>query len=119
MPNRNLSNDELKQASELLGSIRQELKTLAGNDRELLFAYRRKIYKELSYDERGKPNDRSKLKACKLREQEGLCPECGEPLPEKYAELDRKSAADGYTVENTELIHGECHRRRQAVQSYT
>jgi hypothetical protein len=37
----------------------------------LLFAYRRKIVKELGYDERGKPGVRAKLKALKWGQQGG------------------------------------------------
>jgi UTP:GlnB (protein PII) uridylyltransferase len=65
MPNRNLSADELKRANELLADIRARLISLAGADPLLLFAYRRKIAKELGYDERGKPGSRGKLKALK------------------------------------------------------
>jgi len=62
--------------------------------------------------------ERNKLKALKFGEQGGICPECGNQLPEKFAELDRKNAIDGYTAENTELIHGECHRKRQAARGW-
>ena len=55
MPNRNLSAEELKKANELLADVRKRLKDLAMGDPLLLFAYRRKIAKELGYDERGKP----------------------------------------------------------------
>jgi hypothetical protein len=63
MPNRNLTPDELKEANVLLAEIRERLVALAGDDRALLFAYRRKVTKELGYDERSKPGVRSKLKA--------------------------------------------------------
>ncbi len=119
MANRNLTSEELKKANDLLSRIRDQLKTLAGDDPGLLFAYRRKIVKELGYDERGKPLHRMKLKALKWGEQHGICPECGKPLPEKYAVLDRKNAADGYTAANTELIHAECDQKRQAAKRYT
>jgi len=56
----------------------------------LRFAYRRKIMKELGYDERGKPGERAKLKALKWGQQSGKCAHCGEELPIKYSELDRK-----------------------------
>jgi hypothetical protein len=118
MANRNLTPDELAKANALLNTIREQLKALAGGDAELLFAYRRKISKELTYDERGKPGDRGKLKARKFGEQGGLCAECGQSLPEKYAELDRKVASAGYTPENTELVHAACHQKRQAAKGY-
>ena len=40
-------------------------------------------------------------------------------MPVAYSELDRKNAADGYTVENTELVHANCHQARQAAKRYT
>jgi hypothetical protein len=85
----------------------------------LLFAYRRKIIKELGYDERGKPVARAKLKALKWELQNRKCAQCGGELPLKYSELDRKEAAAGYTVENTELVHAKCHQERQAQKGYT
>jgi hypothetical protein len=47
MPNRNLTPDELELARTPLNDIRGRLSALAGGDEELLFAYRRKIAKEL------------------------------------------------------------------------
>jgi hypothetical protein len=119
VPNRNLDSDELKRVSELLALIRERLTNLAAGDPLLLFAYRRKIVKELGYDERGKPGTRSKLKALKWGQQQGKCAHCGEELPQKYSELDRKDAATGYTAENTELVHAACHQARQADKRYT
>ena len=39
-------------------------------------------------------------------------------LPLRYSELDRKNAADGYTIENTELVHAKRHQERQAEKGY-
>jgi hypothetical protein len=61
----------------------------------LLFAYRRKIAKELGYDERGKLGTRKQLKALKWRQQQGKCAHCQQGLPLSYSELDRKNAEDG------------------------
>ncbi len=118
MPNRNLSPDELKHANELLADIRARLTSLAAGDPLLLFAYRRKIAKELGYDERGKPGARKQLKALKWGQQQGKCAHCQRDLPLTYSELDRKNAANGYTAENTELVHAECHQERQAAKGY-
>lgn len=119
MPNRNLTADELGHANKLLAEIRERLVGLAGDDPNLLFAYRRKVAKELGYDERGKPGDRGKIKALKWGQQQGKCAHCGDDLPLKYSELDRRKAADGYTAENTELVHAKCHQERQAAKGYT
>jgi hypothetical protein len=118
MPNRNLKPDELKRANELLVDIRARLTQLAAGDPLLLFAYRRKIAKELGYDERGKPATRKQLKALKWGQQQGKCAHCKRELPLSYSELDRKNAADGYTDANTDLVHAKCHQERQAVKRY-
>jgi len=119
MANRNLTSNELILANGLLAEIRTRLATLAENDPSLLFAYRRKIAKELVYDERGKPGQRNKVKAIKWGLQSGKCAHCGKDLALKYSELDRKNAEDGYTAENTELVHAECHYARQALNNYS
>lgn len=118
MANRNLNPDELKVANALLKDIRERLIVLSAGDPFLLFAYRRKVVKELGYDERSKPGARGKLKALKWGEQQGKCAECGKVLPLKYSELDRSNAVDGYTLENTELVHAECHQKRQEAKGY-
>ena len=95
VPNRNLKPDELAAANALLDEIRSRLDSLAGGDAELRFAYNRKLFKELSYDERSRPMVRRKLKIDKRAEQGGNGAICHRPLPEKYAVLDRLSAPAG------------------------
>jgi UTP:GlnB (protein PII) uridylyltransferase len=119
MANRQLNAEELVRANELLAEIRQRLNALAGEDSLLLFAYRRKVAKELGYDERSKPGNRRKLKALKWGLQQKKCAHCGEEMPLAYSELDRKVAALGYVEENVELVHAKCHYARQAAKNYT
>lgn len=119
MPNRRLTPEELVLANDLLAEIRTRLDGLSGGDRDLLFAYRRKIYKELIYDERDKPMVRRRLKKEKHREQGGICPACGEALPDTYTVLDRLNAVDGYTTANTRLIHQACDIKIQQERGYT
>ena len=118
MTNRQLSKGELEKANELLDEIRVRLWKLANDDEELLLAYRRKVYKELTFDERGKPAHRRRLKQRKRKEQGSLCVVCGEPLPEKNAVLDRYKAIDGYTEDNTRLIHQDCDVEIQSSRNY-
>lgn len=118
MPNRQLSAEELVTARALLHEIRQRLTTLSNGDKDLLFAFRRKIYKELGYDERSKPMARRALKTKKWKEQRGLCALCNHELPENYTVLDRFNAVDGYTAENTRLIHQECDVTHQKSKGY-
>lgn len=118
MPNRRLTAEELAQANALLNEVRQRLSVLAGDDPSLLFALRRKISKELTYDERSKPVIRRRLKAIKRRSQGGLCAECQQPLPESYVVLDRLTAAGGYTEENTRLLCEACDRSVQKRRAY-
>jgi hypothetical protein len=62
---------------------------------------------------------RRKIKIQKHDDQHGKCAHCNEDMTIQYSELDRKNAADGYTVENTELVHAKCHQARQAAKRYT
>jgi hypothetical protein len=119
MPNPRLTPDQLGIARSLLDEIRARLIDLSGGEKELLFAYRRKVYKELMHDERSKPMVRRRLKQIKMKEQGGLCPICKGPLPEKGAVLDRARAVEGYTPENTRLIHAACDEAHQAAKGYT
>ena len=118
MPNRRLTQNELSSARELLGEIRERLALLSDGDPELLFAFRRKLFKELTYDERSSPMVRRKVKAAKRLEQRGLCVVCQQSLPDKYAVLDRLVASAGYTVENTRLIHQDCDIQAQVSRGY-
>jgi len=119
MANRQLTLDELNRANQLLKSIRTRLVRLSQDDPTLLWAYRRKIYKELMHDERGKPMLRRQLKKLKRAEQKGNCPICKKRLPEKYAVLDRLNAMLGYTQSNTRLIHAHCDVAVQSTRRYT
>jgi hypothetical protein len=118
MPNRNLTPAELLRANALLADIHARLIDLAGGDALLLFAYRRKIAKELVYDERGKPIFRKALKARKMGEQVGICAVCSNPLPAKYTVLDRFNAHAGYTPENTRLICAACDLKTQTERGF-
>jgi ribosomal protein L44E len=118
MANRVLDPDELALADQLLREVRGKLEKLSGGDPELLFAFRRKVAKELTYDERSKPAARKKLKAQKRVEQKGRCALCKKALPESYNVLDRYVASAGYTKENTRLICQRCDTKTQASRGY-
>ena len=118
MPNPLLTPNQLLQAQQILSDVRHLLSVASAGDPELLFALRRKVQKELMHDERNKPAHRNRIKRLKRIEQHGCCPVCGGELPEKYAVLDRFNALEGYTVENTRLIHQECDTRLQAEKGY-
>jgi hypothetical protein len=91
----------------------------AHGDQDLLFALRRKIAKELTYDERSKPMARRALKRKMRALQNGLCPLCKDELPERYCVLDRFNAADGYVAENVRLICETCDRRVQEERGFS
>jgi hypothetical protein len=119
MPNRQLTAAELESLFRpLIAEVRGKLQTLSGDDRELLWALRRKLAKQLTYDERSRPGDRRALKAYKRGEQKSLCALCNEPLPEKYATLDRFEAMLGYTRKNTRLICQSCDIKLQEQRGY-
>ena len=89
-------------------------------DADNLWALRRKMFKTLSYQERGTPVHRRRLKRQKYAEQNGSCAICSEALPinGRYGELDRLKAEDGYTKENTRLVHNGCHTDDQEKKGY-
>lgn len=119
MPNPQLSPQQREQLfAPLFAYVRQELDRLAGGDPKLLWALRRKLAKELVYLERGKPSQRKRLKDRKYVEQVAFCAICGDILPFKDIDLDRKEAFLGYTAENTRLVHRKCHREEQAKKKY-
>lgn len=119
MPNPRLTDEQRASANELLEIIAQELEARSQGDKAVHWAMRRRITKELMHQERGTPAHRNKIKRLKREEQRNICPLCGEELPDKYCVLDRFEAIEGYTVENTRLIHQKCDRVVQADKGYT
>jgi hypothetical protein len=119
-----MTNSELVAAKDILNQVRQRITETANGDLVFTFALRRYIYKYLSYDERGTPAERTKIKLAKIKEQREMCadPEC--PVPGRKIsksdepELDRIDPVKGYTMENTVLLHHECHRRAQDRNGY-
>lgn len=120
VPTRKLTDEERTRVQPLLEQIRAALKDLSAGDSELLFAYRRKIAKELSYDERSKPSQRKSLKRRKLIAQDGKCALCGGALPPGGlgAVLDRLNAMDGYTDANTRLLCRDCDLKTQRERAF-
>lgn len=119
VPNRQLSPSERESLfGPLIAEVRSRLLALSGGDDDLHWALRRKLAKELSYDERSKPMQRRALKVRKRRDQNDLCPACGELLPATGAVLDRLQAMAGYTAENTRLICQTCDTRVQGERRY-
>lgn len=113
MPTRLLSESEKKKVGKLIDLVRSKLTALSNSDPHLLFAYRRKLYKELTYDERGRPMYRRKLKTQKWEEQGRKCAACHRKMPLKDFELDRIEAMAGYTLQNVRVVHHRCHRKEQ------
>ena len=120
MPNRQLSKTELKDLFQPLHElVTARLKELSGNNDQLLWALRRKLAKTLSYDERGTPMHRRRIKSLKRVEQQGLCAVCREPLPARDSILDRLEAMHGYTLENTRLLCRSCDFKIQSERKFS
>jgi len=116
---RQLNNQEREIAKEILDRIRELITKATQEDSELAFALRRYICRQLTFDEKGKPAQRKKLKYSKLLKQGGKCAECGKQFLEgEEPELDRFDAMKGYTDENTRLVCHECHRQMQAKRGF-
>jgi hypothetical protein len=92
--NRRLTAEELLAARALHKRIRARLVQLSGSDQELMWALRRKVYKELIYDG-GKPMARRALKFTKRFQQGGRCALSERRLPKAYCVLDRLVAMKG------------------------
>lgn len=119
MPNRILTEKEREKLFQpLISDVRARLKKLSRGDWTLLWALRRKLAKDLTYDERGTPMERRKLKAEKREQQKGKCAACRKPLPEKNAVLDRYEAMSGYTALNTRLICPTCDAKIQKKRGF-
>ncbi|MBI5152862.1 MAG: hypothetical protein HZA36_00140 [Parcubacteria group bacterium] len=118
MSNPQLNETQLKQAHRLIAKVRKWIETLAKNNPEAIFAFRRKIYKELMYDERSKPMERKRLKDKMWKKQNGICPLCRQRLPEKGAVLDRIKAIGGYKEGNVRLICASCDGKVQEERGY-
>ena len=118
MPGIRLTTEQATAANDLLLDIQRRLEKLSGGDKRLLFSLRRRIYIRLSYDERGDPAHRRKLKELKWKMQRGKCAIGGEDLPISGAELDRLDPVEGYTPENTRLVCHEHHRKQQEERGF-
>lgn len=83
MSNERMNKSQLETARRMLGEVRQQLVTAAQDDERFVFLLRRYSSKNLSYDERGNPQERTKLKLQKLIEQKAKCayPKC--PTPDR------------------------------------
>jgi hypothetical protein len=106
--NRILTETEQAAARALLADIRARIDAAAGDDEGLRFALNRKVYKELTFDERGKPNARASLKARMVKAQGGLCAQCAKPLPGSDTVLDRLAAEAGYVDGNVRVLCRPC-----------
>ena len=108
MTNPMLNSQQLLLANHILNRVRADILSAALGDSDTLFALRRKIAKELSYDERGKPAQRKRLKHLMRRKQNGFCALCTSSLPEKNCVLDRIEAKVGYREDNVRLLCQVC-----------
>jgi hypothetical protein len=97
----------------------ERLNELSGGDPDLLFALRRKLAKELQYQERGSPRHRRLLKEAKRIQQKSLCAICQQRLPDADTILDRIHAPKGYTPENTRLLCRACDYAAQRDKGFS
>ena len=116
---RKLSTDELITVLRpILDQVRSILHQASNGDPQFHWALRRKLAKELIYDEREKPAKRKRLKGQKRRQQGDRCQNCGLDLPQRGAVLDRLNAMKGYTLENTRLLCPRCDLELQTSRGY-
>lgn len=113
-----LTPEQKAQADDLFARLKADLLALAGGDDDLLFNFRRQMYKGLMYDERGTPLARQRLKKATWQKQEGNCAVCGKELPLEGAEIERLIPSKGFVEGNVKVVHHECgHLDRSASAS--
>ena len=118
MSNRRLTSEEIAKVDAIQARAVSDLGAMARGDPELLFAARRRLFTRLMHLERGTPAQRTKLKAEKWKAQSGKCAMCKKGMPQKGSELDRFEAWKGYTAENTQLVHHDCHVEDQRRKGF-
>lgn len=103
-----LTPEQMKQADELFARLKADLLALSNGDDDLLFNFRRQMYKGLMYDERGTPLARQRLKKATWLKQEYKCAVCGLELPFEGSELERLYAPKGFVEGNVKVVHHAC-----------
>ena len=110
MANRTLTPAERAIAKKVFDSIEKKLANLAGKDKNLIFAFRRKISRSLIEKEKGTVAEHNRLKKEKWSENNGRCEYGKHKMPTlRGAVLHRHEAMRGYTARNTILICPKCH----------
>jgi hypothetical protein len=118
MANPTLNEEQRKIAMEIVAGVSARLHALAAGDESLLFAYIRKVSKQLVYLERDSPSKRKRVKKKVWKSQHELCAECKQPLELRYSIADRIDAVKRYIPENLEIIHDACNRARLERKGY-
>ena len=113
-----LSESELEQAWKLIEEVKDKLQALAQGDPRRLFAFRRKVYKELVYEERSTPMKRRALRARLHTAQGGVCFVCKKTHEAGFMVLDRVDPVLGYVDTNVELVCSDCDRQRQTERGF-
>lgn len=98
--------------------IKKRIKNLAVHNPDVAWALQRKLWKEISYLERGKPCARKKLKWQKWKSQGRKCSFCRKGLLLPNSILDRFKATKGYTSKNARVIHSKCDRALQKKRKF-
>jgi hypothetical protein len=107
-----------------LDQVRHFITKAGKGDPLFTLRLRRHVVRKLSEDEWGTVAHRNKIKAQKLDEQRGKCVYKKCPIPGKKLSAEpvlhrlRKDPLKRYTMENTELLHFECHRQLHAKEGW-
>ncbi len=119
MKNRQLTKNEINNLFlPLYKTVTLRLQKSSLGNAKLLWALRRKLVKSLSYDERGTPMHRRRIKAMKRAEQNNKCAICHKSLPKRDVVLDRFEAMKGYTLKNTRVLCRKCDFGVQAERKF-
>lgn len=118
MANPRLTPDQLDLARTLLDEVRARLVNLSSGDKELLCL----PPQGLQGADARRAQQADGPAALEAAQDEGAAralPALQELLPERGAVLDRARAINGYTLQNTRLIHDACDVAHQSAKRYT
>ena len=100
-----LSDEQHVVAKRLLDYVRAEIDIFAKGDADAAFRIRRWVHARLQLDNRPPRN----LQKKKFDQQKGICTECNRAFTELLGLPLHRIGPGDYAMENTVLVHRECH----------
>jgi hypothetical protein len=113
-----LTKEQREEAASITAATLAKIQAAAKGDPGLFYAFVQKIGGTILYVNRDRAIDRGKMRRLKFQKQDGLCGMCDQRLTLKGSNLHRFYAPNGYSSENTVLLHPGCHNRHHKQEKY-